>query len=172
MQEVTFPRWQLTINFTFLTHKLALICNHVFDEIKLRELLWGRIVYLRDIWEEMPNCVISRRVKITQNAWKLLGLYDVKFFSSIYGQFLEFVMKNIAISLISIILDLKILQEFKQKMDRRAKIHNCLYFLFNSCCQSFMSSPNFDILLLHSKSIKPLLKLCKIPKLFGQDCRL
>ena len=55
------------------------------------------------------------------NAWKLLGQYDVKFDSSFNGQFLEFVIKNIAISLISIILDLKILKEFKQKMDRERK---------------------------------------------------
>ena len=39
MQEVTFPGCQLRINFTFLTHKLALICNHVSNEIKLRESL-------------------------------------------------------------------------------------------------------------------------------------
>ena len=39
LQEVIFPGSQLGINFTLLTHKLALICNHVFDEFKLRELL-------------------------------------------------------------------------------------------------------------------------------------
>ena len=36
LQEVIFPGSQLGINFTLLTHKLALICNHVFDEFKLR----------------------------------------------------------------------------------------------------------------------------------------
>ena len=38
-------------------------------------------------------------------------------------------MKNIAISLISIILDLKILKEFKQKIDRESKDSQLPLFL-------------------------------------------
>ena len=136
MQEVTFPGCQLRINFTFLTHKLALICNHVSDEIKLRESLKDVRKKRRFQIETSENH--AECVKVVRSVWCKVW-QQLHIFSSIYGQFLEFVMKNIAISLISIILDLKILKEFKQKIDREAKIHNCLYFLFNSYCQSFIS---------------------------------
>ena len=42
-------------------------------------------------------------------------------FSSIFVQFMKFVVKNIAISLTSIMLDLKIPKEFKRKMDEPNK---------------------------------------------------
>ena len=76
----------------------------------------------------MFNCVITEKcMRIMQNAWTLVDLQGVSFdnkcilFSSIFVQFMKLVVKNISISLISFILDLKIPKEFKQKMDEPNK---------------------------------------------------
>ena len=76
----------------------------------------------------MFNCVITEKcLRITQNAWTSIDLQGVSFdnkcifFSSIFVQFMKLVVKNIAISLNSIILGLKIPKEFKRKMDKPNK---------------------------------------------------
>ena len=68
----------------------------------------------RDIWEEMPNCVIEERNNV--NVRKLVGLLGVKseyncIFSLLFTIF-EIFSEEYAIFLISVILDQKILKDY------------------------------------------------------------